>query len=81
MALILSYRWTCDVCKGDIASPLSNTPNERTYMSGTDLTKLPQVQVVRHGMQVGNWAVCDSCWEPIADALEKRVADLRDVKK
>ena len=79
MALTVSYQWTCDLCKGDIASPFSNTPNKRTYMSGTDLTKLPQV--VRHGMQVGTLAVCDSCWEPIADALEKRFADLKDVKK
>jgi hypothetical protein len=79
MALTVWYRWTCDVCKGEIASPYSNLPNETTYMSGTDLTRLPQV--VRYGMQVGNWALCDSCWGPIADALEKQFADLKDVKK
>jgi len=79
MALTVWYKWTCDVCKGEIASPFSDKTNEKTYMSGTDLTRLQHV--VRYGMQVGNWALCDSCWGPIADALEKRVAEMKDIRK
>ena len=79
MALTVWYKWTCDICKGEIASPFNDKTNKKTYMSGADLTRLPPV--VRYGMQAGHWALCDECWGPIADALEKRVAEMKDIRK